>query len=127
MLNFVNSGVSFYSAVALSIKLCIAIQNLSIDVNVVSKWSPSRILKVRRISLGITIRPRSSTLRTIQLLSYFYLLHRHFVGGGVSPPRGRETRPLQQILQFTPLVSVIGRRLYNNIDTLKLRCYINNV
>ena len=46
-------------------KLCIAQQNLSIGVNVVSKGSPSRIFKVLRISLGITILPKSSTLLTI--------------------------------------------------------------
>ena len=45
--------------------LCIAKQNLSISVNVVREGSPSLILRVRRISLGITIRPRSSTRRTI--------------------------------------------------------------
>ena len=45
--------------------LCIAQQNLSIGVNVVYEGSPSRILRVLRISLGITIRPRSSTRRTI--------------------------------------------------------------
>lgn len=36
--------------------LCIAIQNLSIGVNVVRKGSPSRMHRVRRISLGITMR-----------------------------------------------------------------------
>ena len=46
-------------------KLCIVKQNLSIGVNVVYEGSPSRILIVRRISLGITTRPRSSILRTI--------------------------------------------------------------
>ena len=55
----------FHLAFPLSIKLCIAKQNLSSGVNVVSKGSPSRIFKVRRISLGITIRPRSSTRLTI--------------------------------------------------------------
>ena len=45
--------------------LCIARQNLSIGVNVVSSGSPSRIRMVRRISLGITTLPKSSTRRTI--------------------------------------------------------------
>ena len=45
--------------------LCIARQNLSIGVNVVSEGSPSLILRVLRISLGITTRPKSSTLLTI--------------------------------------------------------------
>ena len=52
-------------AFILSIKLCIAMQNLSIGVNVVSEWSPSRIFKVLLISLGMTILPKSSTLLTI--------------------------------------------------------------
>ena len=45
--------------------LCIAIQNLSIGVNVVRKGSPSLIRKVLLISLGMTILPKSSTLLTI--------------------------------------------------------------
>ena len=66
-------------------RLCIAIQNLSNDVNVISEGSPSRILKVRRISFGITIRPRSSTRRTmpvapqgqfLRALSYIFSLFR---------------------------------------------------
>ena len=40
-------------------------RNISIDVNVVCKGSPSRMRRVRRISLGMTILPRSSTRRTI--------------------------------------------------------------
>ena len=48
----------------LSTTLCIAQQNLSIGVNVVSKGSPSRIFRVLLISLGITILPKSSTRRT---------------------------------------------------------------
>ena len=39
--------------------------NLSLPVNDVSKGSPSRMRRVRRISFGMTIRPRSSTRRTI--------------------------------------------------------------
>ena len=45
--------------------LCIAQQNLSIGVNVVSEGSPSRMRRVRRISFGITILPKSSDLLTI--------------------------------------------------------------
>ena len=59
-------------AFALSIMLCIAIQNLSIGVNVVSKGSPSRMRKVRRISLGMTILPKSSTRLTIPV-AFIYL------------------------------------------------------
>ena len=55
-----TSGVNFHSAGILCAKLCIAIQNLSIGVNVVSEGSPSRIRSVRLISLGMTILPRSS-------------------------------------------------------------------
>ena len=40
-------------------------QNLSHHVNAVCSGSPSRIRMVRRISLGITTRPRSSIRRTI--------------------------------------------------------------
>ena len=61
-----NDGIiGFCGVPALSAKLCIEIQNLSIGVNVVNKGSPSRIFKVLRISLGITILPKSSTRRTI--------------------------------------------------------------
>ena len=40
-------------------------QNTSHHVNDVCNGSPSRIRSVLRISLGITIRPRSSTRRTM--------------------------------------------------------------
>ena len=40
-------------------------QNFSLDVNDICDGSPSRILRVRRISFGITTRPRSSILLTI--------------------------------------------------------------
>ena len=43
----------------------IARLNCSSDVNVVQEGSPSRILRVLLISLGITILPKSSTLLTI--------------------------------------------------------------
>lgn len=48
-------------------------QNLSIGVNVVYEGSPSRILKVLLISLGITILPRSSTRLTIPVAFIVYL------------------------------------------------------
>ena len=44
----------------LSTTLCIAKQNLSNGVNVVSRGSPSRIRIVLLISFGITTLPRSS-------------------------------------------------------------------
>ena len=40
-------------------------QNLSHRANVICDGSPSRIRRVRRISLGMTTRPRSSIRRTI--------------------------------------------------------------
>ena len=40
-------------------------QNLSHRANVICDGSPSRIRRVRRISLGITTRPRSSMRRTM--------------------------------------------------------------
>ena len=50
----------------------IAIQNLSKSVNVVCEGSPSLILIVRRISFGITTRPKSSILLTIPV-AFIYL------------------------------------------------------
>ena len=65
----------FHSAGILCDKLCIAQQNRSIGVNVVYEGSPSLILRVLLISFGITIRPRSSTRRTIPVaFIYIYLL-----------------------------------------------------
>ena len=60
-----------YLALYLSTKLCIAIQNLSKGVNVVSSGSPSRIRIVLLISFGITTRPRSSILLTIPVAFIF--------------------------------------------------------
>ena len=67
-----NNGVKYHSVIILCARLCIAQQNLSIGVNVVSRGSPSRMRSVRRISLGITIRPKSSTLLTIPV-AFIYL------------------------------------------------------
>ena len=67
-----------HSAVILCARLCIAQQNLSIGVNVVSKGAPSRILSVLLISFGITILPKSSTLLTMPVAFIFYLLLRYF-------------------------------------------------
>lgn len=47
-------------------------QNFSLGVNVISEGSPSRIRMVRRISLGMTTRPRSSILRTIPV-AFMYI------------------------------------------------------
>ena len=58
-------------------KANIAKQNFSHRSNVICNGSPSRIRMVRRISLGITTRPRSSMRRTIPV-AFIYknsLLH----------------------------------------------------
>ena len=46
-------------------------QNLSHRANVICDGSPSRILMVRRISLGMTTRPRSSIRLTIPVAFIF--------------------------------------------------------
>ena len=48
-------------------------QNFSHRVNDVCNGSPSRMRRVRRISLGMTILPRSSTRRTMPV-AFIYLL-----------------------------------------------------
>ena len=53
---------------------------LSSGVNIVNSGSPSRIRIVRRISLGITTRPRSSIRRTIPV-AFIYSLPFCTVGG----------------------------------------------
>ena len=68
-------------------------QNLSIGVNVVSKGSPSRILRVLLISLGITIRPRSSTLLTMPV-AFVYLSH--FTDVGIRIPTGASALGMTQ-------------------------------
>ena len=55
-------------------KFTIPKQNRSHHVNVVCDGSPSRIRMVRRISLGITTRPRSSMRRTIPVAFMVFLL-----------------------------------------------------
>ena len=61
----------------------IARWNCSTDVNVVREGSPSLILSVRLISLGITICPRSSTRLTIPVAFIVYLspFTIHLTGG----------------------------------------------
>ena len=54
-------------------KSSIAKQNLSHRVNAVCNGSPSRMRMVRRISLGMTTRPRSSILRTIPVAFIIYI------------------------------------------------------
>ena len=59
----------------------IAKQNLSHRANVICDGSPSRILSVLRISLGMTTRPSSSILRTIpvafMVLYSSWIIHFH--------------------------------------------------
>ena len=100
--------------VALSITLCIAQQNRSIGVNVVYEGSPSLILRVLLISLGITIRPKSSTLLTIPV-AFIYLspFTIHLTGGKLPPlriltnlfvgagsPRPRDGKPVPYNINF---------------------------
>ena len=65
-----------------------AIRNFSNGVNVISGGSPSRIRRVRRISLGITTLPKSSIRLTIPVaFIYTFLLNLQivllvFVNGG---------------------------------------------
>ena len=75
--------IMYYPHPCLLAKSSIAAQNRSHRANVICDGSPSRILMVRRISFGITTRPRSSIRRTIPvafiygifLFAYFmYLL-----------------------------------------------------
>ena len=58
-------GIMYYFHPLRLAKSSIAKQNLSHHVNAVCSGSPSRIRRVRRISLGITTRPRSSMRRTM--------------------------------------------------------------
>ena len=55
----------YYFHPCLLAKSSIAAQNRSHRANVICDGSPSRILSVLRISLGMTTRPSSSILRTI--------------------------------------------------------------
>lgn len=66
----------------------IAMQNLSISVNVINDGSPSRIRMVRRISLGMTTRPKSSMRLTMpvafkQVPSYALVWNSVLVSAGI--------------------------------------------
>ena len=56
-------------------KSSIAKQNTSHRANVICDGSPSRIRRVRRISFGMTILPRSSIRRTIPVAFIYFFLH----------------------------------------------------
>ena len=51
----------------------IAKQNLSHRANVICDWSPSRILMTRRISFGMTTRPKSS-IRLTMPVAFIYII-----------------------------------------------------
>ena len=102
-------------AVILSAMLCIAQQNLSIGVNVVSKGSPSLIFRVLLISFGITILPKSSTLLTMPV-AFIYLSP--FLQGAKPPlckerwlPAG-QTEGLSVPTHYNPPVSFADSPLY---------------
>lgn len=58
-------------------------QNRSHGSNVICNGSPSRMRMVRRISLGITTRPRSSMRRTIPVAFMVFLLRSAAVSHGI--------------------------------------------
>ena len=65
MARFLSSRRYVRSTPHLFTRSSIAKQNLSHGANVICDGSPSRMRMVRRISLGMTTRPRSSMRRTI--------------------------------------------------------------
>ena len=82
----------YHLAVTLFAKQHIATQNKSNNVNVVREGSASRMWRVLLISLGITIRPRSSTRLTMPVA--FIVLQ-----------CGTAHRPFPTIIfQFAPLI-----------------------
>ena len=93
-------------AFVLSAILCIAQQNLSIGVNVVSEGSPSRIFRVLLISLGITILPKSSTLLTMPV-AFIYLSPFRIC-------RGRRPRRPAGTSSVSAQRAVVGASPYNN-------------
>ena len=131
--------------------LCIVQQNLSLGVNVVHEGSPSRMRRILLISLGITILPKSSTLRTIPV-AFIYLSpfllgtkpplckgrwlpvgqteglslsthHNPPVSSADSPLYTRGPFPVPTIiLQITLLVSVKGSRLYRPKEKSSAGC-----
>ena len=83
-------------------------QKRSIRVNPISDGSPSRIRRVRRISLGITTRPSSSILRTMPVafkysaslfsVSYLHFFHarRFYAHLGTAAGIGSRARAAQK-------------------------------
>ena len=112
-----------HAAVILCARLCIATQNLSIGVNVVSEGSPSRIFKVLLISLGITILPKASTLLTIPV-AFIYLSpfricrgeHRSSACWTSHCGNGRPMAAPTIILQITMLLFVRQGDLYERLS-----------
>ena len=94
-------------AFTLSTTLCIAPQNLSIGVNVVYEGSPSRMRRVRLISLGMTILPKSSTLLTMPVaFLYFSPLQ--------TSRRGRRLRRPARTSSVNAGRAVVGASPYNH-------------
>ena len=98
----------------------IAREKISHGANVVNKGSPSRIRMVRRISLGMTTRPRSSIRRTIPVAFILYLYPPvvNFVSNRIYYPQKRETYASGRILEnqggvFGCQGKRIGIRFYN--------------
>ncbi len=78
----------------------IAREKTSHGANVVNKGSPTRIRMVRRISLGMTTRPRSSMRRTIPVAFMFYLYPPvNFVSNRIYYPQKSETYASGRILE----------------------------
>ena len=88
----------------------------SFTVNVVSSGSPSRIRRVLLISLGITMRPRSSTLRTIPV-AFIYLLSSLMSNYDASICKQRTIIPM-----ILPLLSVKRFRLEGSENLLLSGC-----
>lgn len=73
MVNGHHFVTMYYFHPCLLARSSIAKQNASHRANVICDGSPSRIRMVRRISLGMTTRPRSSIRRTIPVAFMLYL------------------------------------------------------
>ena len=90
MVNLSNSVNMYCSSPILLAKSNIEKLNFCQVSNVVCDGSPSRMRMVRRISLGMTTRPKSSIRRTIPVafifknLLRFYLLSRIVFAGGLA-------------------------------------------
>ena len=108
--------------------LCTAIANFSSSVNELSGGSPSRIRIVRRISLGITTRPKSSP-RVKYSPRLFKILY--FTGFLALLPVvekwiewGIKTPSLQKIIETGEFLPVSTLRVAITVVNIKLPFYI---